>query len=537
MKNKTKYIVAALLLVLVGCSENFLDTKPEGDLLVCNYFSKPEDFTSLTNPLYGRPWFDYLDKASSGIGELLSGNGVNDEDPLYFPFYKLTLTPDHSQINLAWSTFYGVIAQANLIMHNVRLVETSGDDAMEAARNITLGECKFFRAISYFYLVQYFGDVPIVLDNVIELQDIQKPKVFSKDIYELIIRDLTDAISKLPSTVSQPRIGKIAAKALLSKVYLTRAGLAEIGTDADFSQAATLADQAIIEGISAGYDLMENYHDLWLFENNNNKESLFAWQWKYGAAFADFGIQNTLQSYFAPSDFTKSWDGWSAVVPSIDLIQSWEDGDLRRYSTMMEDGNYYPEFWINSGGYTYNAQTCNYGGPTDTRTSIRKHLQGAAGEDGHIDPMHTELYTPIIRIADLYLTYAEAILGRNISTSDAKALEYFNQIRQRAGLAPKLSITFEDILAERRHEFAFEFSYWSDILRYHNLYPTKAITMLLNQERGIYRTTPPYTLNSFKLVQVTDDNFLVPIPSSETIADEKLRSGVPSEPFDFSEYE
>ena len=178
---------------------------------------------------------------------------------------------------------------------------------------------------------------------------------------------------------------------------------------------------------------------------------------------------------------------------------------------------------------------------------IRKHLAGRDNSgDGHIGEMHTEVYTPIIRLSDVYLTYAEAILGKNASTSDGTALARFNAVRQRAGLQSVSSITYNDIWNERRHEFAFEFQNTDDLFRYYQLYPQEVKAMIMNQKRGAYAIeTAPFningvaqefpagqalkvitnkTYNDFKLPSVTDDYFKLPYPMSEVNGNPLLKN-------------
>jgi len=71
----------------------------------------------------------------------------------------------------------------------------------------------------------------------------------------------------------------------------------------------------------------------------------------------------------------------------------------------------------------------------------------------------------ILRLADVYLIYAEAILGNNATTTDADALLYFNKVRERAGVDPVASLDIDTIYKERRIEFAFEGQYWTDLVR------------------------------------------------------------------------
>ena len=74
--------------------------------------------------------------------------------------------------------------------------------------------------------------------------------------------------------------------------------------------------------------------------------------------------------------------------------------------------------------------------------------------------MNSPLNTYILRLADVYLTYAEACLGNDASLNSGDGLEYFNKVRDRAKVARKASITLDDIIKERRCEFGMEYVNW-----------------------------------------------------------------------------
>ena len=142
-----------------------------------------------------------------------------------------------------------------------------------------------------------------------------------------------------------------------------------------------------------------------------------------------------------------------------------------------------------------------------------------------------------MRYADVLLIEAEAILGQSASpgvghgipmsasTSDATALQYFNMVRTRAHVAPVTSFTYQQLLLERRCEFAFEQDYWFDLGRIDGFnvtsHPT-AIAIMSNQERGTYSsTTPPITIYSAHYVP-TNAQFYIPVPSAESNSDPNL---------------
>jgi starch-binding outer membrane protein, SusD/RagB family len=576
MKNNMKIInKIAIFLIFCSCSGEFLEPDPKLTLTLAEYYATLDatSIRAITSNMYGRDWFDYLDKASSCLQELYCGNGHTD-DGAYMPFFNGTLNAAFGQLNFLWTTNYGIIKNANASINGMMaamedpksefVANIQSNPELKAAVEQTLGELRFFRGITYFNLVRWFGPVPLVYDNLKQMADpASLTRVKEEDIYEFIIRDLNEAVTKLPSTRNANKLTKNSAKALLAKVYLTRAGKSFAKSD-DFNQAATLADDVITN--PAGYGLMTTYHENFLpvySGTNHPKECLFGWSWSWTSLFGSWGTQNTLQSYYGTSFFNTSWDGWSSVVPSIDLRESFEDNDRRLYSTIMEQGNKYPEFWKEytfpgqtTPGYVYFAGSVAWGGPSNTGMNIRKHLAGRNGSvDGKIGEMHNEVYTPIIRMADMYLTYAEAKLGKAASTNDAKALERFNTIRQRAGLAPKSSITYKDIWNERRHEFAFEFQNTDDLFRYFALYPEEVKNILLTQKRGSYTSvTEPFkidgepqkfsgtdlkviaskTYKEFKLPAVTNDYFQLPYPLSEYNANAYLKAEPMS--FDFVNY-
>lgn len=138
----------------------------------------------------------------------------------------------------------------------------------------------------------------------------------------------------------------------------------------------------------------------------------------------------------------------------------------------------------------------------------------------------------LLRLADVYLVYAEAILGNNGSTSDAEALKYFNKVRTRAGIDPVTSINIDSILKERRVEFAFEGQYWLDLVRLSYWNPTKAVNMLNNQKRVSFSydkgTVTPDNPDP-ATVPATIATFTLQLPASELTSDPKL--GEPPVPF------
>jgi hypothetical protein len=159
--------------------------------------------------------------------------------------------------------------------------------------------------------------------------------------------------------------------------------------------------------------------------------------------------------------------------------------------------------------------------------------------------MNSGLNTYMLRLGEVYLNYAEAVLGNNASTSDATALMYVNELRERAGLDPKSSLTFEDILHERRVELAMEGQFWYDLVRWSYYEQQEVINYIDNQDRA---TILPFTYNSETNTVTIDETvdattravgdadasiFFLPYPESEVVQNPLLREE--AVPYEFTE--
>ncbi len=125
---------------------------------------------------------------------------------------------------------------------------------------------------------------------------------------------------------------------------------------------------------------------------------------------------------------------------------------------------------------------------------------------------HSQIGTYILRYADVLLIYAEAVLGGPGSTSDAEAVAAYNAVHTRAGLDPVSGFSMDDILHERKVEFAFEGDYWFDIQRQGF---EKAKAMLQAQERGTYDFNK--NLTSFRATITSASQLYLPTPQAETV--------------------
>ena len=168
-----------------------------------------------------------------------------------------------------------------------------------------------------------------------------------------------------------------------------------------------------------------------------------------------------------------------------------------------------------ANGYVYDTlqATTDGGQKNTTRSNIAKYVVGPGKAYGgeSVLGMNTGINTMMLRYADILLIYAESVLATNTSTTDEEALKAFNKVRRRAQLPEKNSVTLEDILHERRVEFAFEGDYWFDIQRQGY---AKAKQIIEAQNRGTF-DTPNY-------VTFTENYMHLPIPAGEILQDPEL---------------
>lgn len=561
MKNKLIYILTCLLIFsTTACKEEFLEVLPDDEPTVGAFYNNQAEIKAVTGSLYGRPWFEYNDKFSWAVGDGMAGDLFNDylhEGQLFF----FSFSDNNDIVSQGWRGLFNVVAFSNSVINDMPPI-AAGKGVSERAINEGVGEARFMRAFAYYLLTENWEEVPIIESSaqLIASDNIQVPKNTTASLYEFIIRDLEYAAEHLPSSDEAGRVTKWSAKGMLAKVHLTRGQKNK--SEEDFNKAKTYAKE-VIE--SSGYSLMPNYADLFKIENNNNQESLFALQWIAGT----WGLGNSRQAVFGRNSLltgnSEAWGGGKAATASFrENVEKNAEGktDLRRPAIYMTLGDHYPEIWKADGGYTYNIVTENeegeqIEGASNQLNHIKKYIVGTREDAGApINNQGVPLNQYMLRLADVYLVYAEAALGTAASTSDATGLAYLNAIRNRAGLDPRISYTFEDVLNERRVEFGMEGINWLDVRRFYHRDATAAVNYLNEQERErVMVRTEDETgdVNSFdgyvlvgagdthpdaaniSPTKVTDSKMVLPIPNGEVTQNPNLAPGAEAVEYNFGE--
>lgn len=510
--------------ILFGsCSEEFLDRAPEDAITVDNFYNNIEEVRQSTAFMYTIPWFDYNDKCYFSVGDGTAGIFLSNDGAMN-SFYQFSLSSTHARLNEAWRSMYVVVAQSNdkIAAIKTKVPETVTDDEKNAA----IAECRFMRGVAYSYLGMLFGAVPIIVNNADLIDEPKVPRNNLEDVFQFVVNDLEFAAENLPETDDPGRVTSWSAKAMLSRIYLYRAGLSGSKDAADITLAQEMAEDVIK---NSGSELMENYADLFKIENNNNPESLFALQWI--SVSNHWGSQNTHNAYFAPSGSLSGvgdgWGGGNGAAPSIQEL--YDPSDARRKATFMYKGDHYPELASADGGYTYDEES--YAG-----SAVRKYVTGSSKDAGAtITFMHTPLNTYMMRLAEVYLIYAETFMGTGNSTDNTEALKYYNMVRNRAGLDDDADgiLTWNELFNEKRIELAMEGQGWFDIIRWSYFDQSSVLDYLSNQERGHYEWIDGEKSVVTQKFEVEADDLLFPIPEAEIVANPLLAED--PEPYVFAE--
>ena len=417
---KIKYIISAILLTgLLSCSEDFTDLSPISQRNAGIFYKTAGDMQVAVNAIYNalkEP--GCYNQSYWVIQELRSdntfwdGTGLAEEITVFDKFTDIS-TSDITED--AWNDSYLGISRANIVLDRIDGVEMSS-----AQRDQLTGEALFLRSLYYYHLAVAFGNIPMVLNEPTSVSEGQDHRqVTASAIYSQLVSDLSLAESNLPQSYGSADLGRAtkgAAGTLLAKVYLT------IGDNAN-------AEAALRRVMGYGYSLVSDYADLWGVENEHNSESIFEVEFEGG-----FGDQGNVFTNQFHGDLSASVTSGQRNIPERDLIEAYEDGDLR-FAASLE-------------------------GVTDDNTGwpIKYGTSNSFSED---DAANNWV---VFRYTDVLLMLAEA-LGEG-----TEAYDLINQVRSRAGLgsidASTAGSFSEKLLQERRVELAFENHRWADLLRF-----------------------------------------------------------------------
>ena len=280
MKNILKYLalVAIIAFGASSCSK-FLDRPSEDSYTTSRFYQNDAQLEQGINYLYNSPWYDIIRFYIYG-SETMCGNVYQGQNA----YSTLTVNGTDGDLkNMAYS-LWAVNAQCNTVIRNIQASD-SPDITWETYQRC-IGEVLAWKAMTYFLLVRTFGDVPIIHDNTETIKEASYNdvvKVQKADVYEYIIMTLEKAMELLPKNAYIGKLNRIdyyAAEALLSKVYLTKAGVSGSLNQSDLEKARDYAKDVIL---NSGRTLTPKYSDIFRMtpaQFQQTGEQLFTWHWQ-----------------------------------------------------------------------------------------------------------------------------------------------------------------------------------------------------------------------------------------------------------------
>ncbi len=424
------------MFMMSSCSDEFLNKADPTVLVADGFYSNEKEVEQAVAGVYGmlRNHFN---------SEWQYNEFISDNTTLHFNVGNRGQGPSLEAIefwqynaatgNVAnlYNTIYTILVNVNTTLK--RLPAANASDGVKQRAE---GEMKMIRAYLYFQLVQHFGDVIIVTEPAStpsEAFALERQPV--ETVYAQIISDLDQAIAALPATYPANQTGRVtkgAALSLLGKVRLTR-------------KEYPLAISTLNQVVGLNYQLLDNYKDIFIPANKNHRESIWDIQYQGDNLF---GVHSSFIYTFAPRESGgavinfpgQEGGGWN--TPSLDLIQAYEQGDLRKSVSLKE-------------GY-FNLQGVLVPVPFINKYNHPHTIRNVTNDNW-----------PVIRYADVLLMLAEAI--NEVSGPTGDAFGYLNAIRVRAGLNPLTGLSKDAfrtaVLHERRIELAFENHRWLDLKR------------------------------------------------------------------------
>jgi starch-binding outer membrane protein, SusD/RagB family len=443
--------VISILISLTAC-EKFLEERPPSAPSSEDYFNNATEAESSLNgiyrPLANNGLWGSTEMRLFVLSEISTDNaamgpgGVNP-NAASVEIDNHNYTPANNHLQDVWANMYAGINRANFVLEEVPRVSME-----ESFKNRILGEASFLRALYYFYLVQLFGDVPLLLESSKDFSS-RPARTPAAQVYQQIEQDLQFAETAIDvnrhTGNTSGRVSRVAAKALLAKVYLTQGKWAEAAGKA----------REVIQ--TPGYRLWPDFTDVFnLPANENQGESIFEVQYNQ-----DGGISSRSMIKTTPrNERVGSDQGHGDWVATADLYNIYSSRDRRR--TTYSGAN---NFVLNPADP---AQT-----PFFTRTNNAWYLRKF--RDYSLRDRNTNNNFIVLRLADMYLVLAEAL--NELQGPDREAILAYNAIRKRAGLNMAIdTLTFDPILisqagfrdsvlVERRRELAFEGHRWFDLVR------------------------------------------------------------------------
>lgn len=522
MKKFTIYLLFCLPLSLsTSCMDEFLDQPAQGQMTENDFLENSSSVSSLTNSIYttyreGSAW----ETIGSWIGDLCSdnalrGSSLSDGGGTIFnngvnQFQNMSgLNGGSDFLNWLWNNAYTGIGRANTALKAIR--EFDGIDPRQ--KEILEGEARFNRAWFYFSVLKHWGKGPIVPLETLTGAEMADIAISDRTtLYDSIMADLEAGLlmpdkeeaSQWYPTSWYGRAHWGSAMGLMAKVLLYRAADEPERANEYYTRIVSIVKE--MELSDDGYGL-EPLSILFSKSGEYGSESVF----EIGAAsfMTSDGAYQGWQVIGVRSD--PNW-GWGFVAPSLNLVQSYEPGDNRKENDII---------YGRTTAFSGMEQTPSV---IDGTTIIGSYIADdpSSSSNGFPNRFTRKGYQPrpvtggnenyggnirLMRWAEVLLIGAEAA----VQCGDAKASEWYNAVRARAGLGEK-EATLENIWEEKRIELSMERDRYFDLVRIDKIRPgyfaAKVWAKIQSEQAG---------LELMKELGIATESTLLPLPTSSPV--------------------
>jgi hypothetical protein len=471
MKTIKIWIFMALLLSAGACKKSFLDVQPITTVTDENFYKTPADgFKALVGCYDGLQiiW-------SAGVSLPVAANvfsddcfgGTGNSDGFAYQmldeFDRARSPSDQNVFGQNWALYYKAIYRCNVFLSKMEQINWGSDTRL---KTIYEAETRYIRAYLYFDMMRLWGHIPLLTAPSAE----NLPQADPEAVYKLIAEDLKFAAtnaSDLSYAAQDPatrgRVNKYAAEALLARVYLFYTGYygkADLVGLADKASVLAGLENVISAG---GYDLVEKYANLWpaasqdAYAGEDNKETVFAIKYTYTS---DYNGNIDGNYWMVMLGIREQWifpygNGWGGGTVDHQLYNAFDGKDSRKIASVIAIGEENLNFTNKAKQREYTGYYVKKYSPMVDKNGIP--LPQVNGNPDFQIGQYQDYVS--IRYADVLLMAAE--LG------SASAQTYFDKVRRRAYQESFVSVaaTKDNILNERRLEFAFEGLRFYDLLR------------------------------------------------------------------------
>lgn len=463
--------MAALIFTMGACKKSFLDVQPITTVTDGNFYKTPADgYKALVGCYDGLQliW-------SAGVSLPVAANvfsddcfgGTGNSDGYGYQmldeFDKSRSPSDQNLFGQNWGFYYKAIYRCNVFLGKIDQIDWGTNTTL---KNTYEAETRYIRAYLYFDMMRLWGHIPLLTAPSAE----NLPQADPKAVYKVIAEDLKYAAANIPAVsygaqdpATHGRVTRYAAASLLARVFLFYTGYYN-QTDL----VGVVDKNAVLAGLedvisNGGYDLIEKYANLWpaasqdSYAGEDNKETIFAIKYTYTSDYSGnidgnywmvmFGLRE--QAIFPYGN------GWGGATVDPKLWNTFDAKDTRRVASIISVADENLAFTNQSKQREYTGYYVKKYSPMIDKSGVPLPVVNG-NPDFQIGQFQDYVS---IRYADVLLMAAE------LGSPNAQA--YFDKVRKRAFQDSFVSIpvTKENILKERRLEFALEGHRFYDLLR------------------------------------------------------------------------